>query len=141
MKFFLAVFVICAVAYSQAQAPMGFYPGFPGQQAFAGVSPGQFYQTMILQKEAGKLLIRPDLPQDLRQRVLDIMTSAEQGLNKCNAPEATTGTGTGAATPTLPWMQIQCSALQMKLYKNQLKVIKNEANARAAAATAAMPSA
>ncbi|XP_073820477.1 uncharacterized protein [Musca autumnalis] len=149
MKLFLALLAICVMAYVQAQPPMGMYSGFPG--SFAGVSPGQFYQTMVLQKEAGKLLVRPDLPDDLRQRVMDTMTSSEQALNKCNAPaEPATGTaaaattGTDAATtgPAIPpWMQIQCSALQMKLYKNQLKAIKNEANARAIAATAAVPAA
>ncbi|XP_061391019.1 uncharacterized protein LOC133326383 [Musca vetustissima] len=138
MKSFVAVLVICALAYTQAQAPAaaGLYPGFPS--SFAGLSPAQFYQSLVLQKEAGKLLVRPDLPEDLRQRVFDTMARAEQSLNQCSGtPDAAAAApGAAPATPTLPWVQIQCSALQMKIYKNQLKVIKSEANARAMAATA-----
>ncbi|XP_073820476.1 uncharacterized protein [Musca autumnalis] len=142
MKLFLALLAICATTYAQALPPVGMYSGFPA--SFAGVSPGQFYQTMILQKEAGKLLVRPDLPDDLRQRVMETMARTEQALNKCNAPaEPATTVATGPSTAAaaagpviLPWMQIQCSALQMKLYKSQLKAIKYEANARAIAARA-----
>lgn len=95
---------------------------------FAGLSPGQFFQSIVIQSEAEKLLVNPDLPEDLRQRVLDSMANSEQAFNNC------------AITPTLPWMQIRCSALQLQKSKNELKVIENEATARAqAAANTALP--
>lgn len=94
---------------------------------FGGLSPGQFFQTIVLEAEAGKLLSRPDLPEDLRQRVLDTMANAEQGFNNCS----TIG--------TLPWLQIRCAALQLQKSKNELKVIENEAIARAQAAATAAP--
>lgn len=102
---------------------------FGMKSAFGGIPPGQFFQTIVLQSEAEKLLINPDLPEDLRQRVLDTMTNAEQGFSNCG----TTG--------TLPWMQIRCSALQLQKSKNELKAIDNEATARAQAAAASTVSA
>lgn len=94
---------------------------------FAGLSPGQFFQTIVLQFEAEKLLINPDLPEDLRERVLDSMANAEQGFNNCST------------LVTLPWMQIRCSVLQLQRSKNELKAIENEAAARAQAVTGAGP--
>lgn len=99
------------------------------QAAFGGLSPGQFFQSVILQAEADKLLTDPDLPEDLRQRVLDTVANAEAGFNNCST------------LATLPWIQIRCSALQLKQSKNELKAIENEAIARAQAAAAASTSA
>ncbi|KAI8130694.1 hypothetical protein FF38_02738 [Lucilia cuprina] len=125
MKLTLIFLVICALGFSQAQLNLGLNLG--PKAGFAGLSPGQFFQNIVLQSEAEKLLVNPDLPDDLRQRVLDSMANAEQGFNNCST------------AVTLPWMQIRCSALQLQRSKNELKAIENEATARAQAAANAAP--
>ncbi|XP_013113753.1 uncharacterized protein LOC106091688 [Stomoxys calcitrans] len=120
MKFICVVVLACALGLSQGQLNFGM--NFGMKSAFGGIPPGQFFQTIVLQSEAEKLLVNPDLPEDLRQRVLDSMSNAEEGFNNCG----TTG--------TLPWMQIRCSALQLQKSKTELKAIENEATARAQAA-------
>lgn len=111
----------------QAQLNVGLALG--SKPGFAGLSPGQFFQNVVLQAEAGKLLANPDLPEDLKQRVLDTMANAEEGFNSCST------------LVTLPWMQIRCSALQLQKSKNELKAIENEATARAQAAATSSTSA
>ncbi|KAM7361115.1 uncharacterized protein ACRADG_009940 [Cochliomyia hominivorax] len=123
MKIVLILLGICAVGFTQAQLNLGL--GLGPKVGFAGLTPGQFFQSVVLQSEAEKLLVRPDLPEDLRQRVLDTMTNAEQSFNNCST------------AVTLPWMQIRCSALQLQISKNELKAIENEANARAQAVATA----
>ncbi|XP_075163927.1 uncharacterized protein LOC142236554 [Haematobia irritans] len=125
MKFLVVLGLVCALGLSQAQMNygmgMGMGFGMGMKTPFAGMLPGQFFQTVVLQSEAGKLLLSPDLPEDLRQRVLDTVTLAEEGFANCSAPGA------------LPWMQIRCSAFQLQKSKNELKAIENEALLRAQA--------
>ncbi|TMW41699.1 hypothetical protein DOY81_013222, partial [Sarcophaga bullata] len=67
---FSGLAICCALGYTQAQLGLGAGFGLGPKTGFGGLSPGQFFQTIVLEAEAGKLLTRPDLPEDLRQRVL-----------------------------------------------------------------------
>lgn len=93
---------------------------------FGGLSPATFFQVVVLQSEAEKLLSKPDLPEDLRQRALEVMANANEGFESCNTPTV------------LPWLQIRCASMQMSVVKNQLKAIDAEATARALAAATAL---
>lgn len=105
---------------AQFNAP-GMGSGMGMAMPFGGLSPAYFFQVVVLQAEAEKLLSKPDLPEDLRQRAMDVMSNAGEAFETCNT------------LTVLPWMQIRCASTQMKLVKNQLKAIENEATARATA--------
>uniref|UniRef100_A0A1A9W5T5 Uncharacterized protein n=1 Tax=Glossina brevipalpis TaxID=37001 RepID=A0A1A9W5T5_9MUSC len=140
MKFALALLFVCALAGSQAQyvpganpgmgmgmgmgAGMGMGMGMP-PSPFGGLSAGYFFQVVVLQTEAEKLLSKPDLPEDLRQRVMDILSNSGEAFDSCST------------VAPLPWLQIRCASMQMKTIKNQLKAIEAEATARAQLAASA----
>lgn len=109
----------------QAQLNLGLGLGI----ARAGPPPPQFFQNVILNAEAQKVLVTPGLPADLQQRVQDTLSNSESGFNNCGT------------VSTLPWFQMRCVALQLSKSKAELKAIDDEAKARAQAAATAEASA
>lgn len=105
------------------QVPLSFDQMFAAKTGFAGLHPGKFFRTIVLQSEAEKLLANPDLTDDLRLRVLDSMANAEQRFNGCSSPDM------------MPWMQIRCSSLQLAVSKKELKAIENELTSKTATAS------
>jgi len=123
----IAFLIVCAFALAQGQVNVGSGLGIGGIGGIAGLGfpTSQFFQDIVLQAEAQKLLIQSGLPEDLRQRVADVLANAETGFNNCNT------------IATLPWIRIRCVMLQLQKSKNELKAIEDEALARAATTTAA----
>ncbi|XP_017084726.2 uncharacterized protein LOC108117065 [Drosophila eugracilis] len=93
---------------------------------FGGISISSFFQTIVLQREAERLLSQPNFPTDLSERVLEVVANSEESINGCS-------------NVTLPWLQIRCAKPLLTTAKNQLKVIDDEWQARLAAATTASP--
>jgi len=91
---------------------------------FGGFSISVFFQSLVLQKEADKLLSQPNFPADLAERVQSTLDAAQLGFANCD-------------TAILPWMQIRCIKPTLTLAKNELKAIDDEWQARLAATTAA----
>ncbi|EDW15089.1 uncharacterized protein LOC6573560 [Drosophila mojavensis] len=96
----------------------------PAAAPFGGFSVSSFFQSIVLQKEADRLLNQPNFPADLSERVLDVLANAELAFANCN-------------TATLPWLQIRCVKPALTTAKNDLKLIDDEWQARLAATTAA----
>lgn len=94
-----------------------------------GPPPPQFFQNVILNAEAQKVLATSSLPADLQQRVQDTLNNSETGFNNCST------------VSVLPWFQMRCVALQLSKSKAELKAIDDEANVRAQAAATAEASA
>ncbi|ALC46057.1 CG14292 [Drosophila busckii] len=96
----------------------------PPAPTFGGFSVTAFFQSVVLQKEAEKLLNQPNFPADLAERVQDVMTNTQTSFANCG-------------TAVLPWMQIRCIKPILMAAKNELKAIDDEFQARLAATTAA----
>ncbi|KAH8308256.1 hypothetical protein KR059_009198 [Drosophila kikkawai] len=97
-------------------APVG--PSAP----FGGASISSFFQSIVLQREAERLLSQPGFPADLAERVQDVVANSEEAISSCN-------------NATLPWLQIRCVKPLLTASKNQLKAIDDEWQARLAAAS------
>ncbi|XP_037954808.1 uncharacterized protein LOC119685011 [Teleopsis dalmanni] len=107
----LVIVFVCALAFTQAQNSF----------VFTGYPPVQFFNDVILQSQAQKLLATPGFPLDLHQRVEEILTNSEEEIKNCDN--------------TIPfWFTMRCLSLAVKKSSNQLKEIENEFNARLAAA-------
>ncbi|XP_017041022.1 uncharacterized protein LOC108087947 [Drosophila ficusphila] len=89
---------------------------------FGGASISSFFQAIVLQREAERLLSQPDFPTDLAERVQEVVASSQEAISGCD-------------NVTLPWLQIRCVKPLLSTAKNQLKVIDDEWQARLAAAT------
>ncbi|XP_064549742.1 uncharacterized protein LOC135436174 [Drosophila montana] len=92
--------------------------------AFGGFSVSAFFQSIVLQKEADRLLNQPDFPADLAERVEQVLADAAVGFANCT-------------NATLPWLQIRCVKPALTAAKNELKLIDDEWQARQAATTTA----
>ncbi|KAH8383438.1 hypothetical protein KR009_008614 [Drosophila setifemur] len=103
-------------------------PVTPVAPPFGGASISTFFQTVVIQREAERLLAQPDFPADLSERVLEVVASAEEASSNCN-------------NAVLPWLQIRCVKPLLTTAKGQLKTIDDEWQARLAAATSAVPAA
>ncbi|XP_034487082.1 uncharacterized protein LOC117791437 [Drosophila innubila] len=100
-------------------------PAAPAAAAgFGGFSISVFFQSVVLQREAERLLAQPDFPADLAERVQNALDKAQLGFANCD-------------TAILPWLQIRCVKPTLTLAKNELKAIDDEWQARLAATTAA----
>ncbi|XP_016959864.1 uncharacterized protein LOC108031159 [Drosophila biarmipes] len=95
---------------------------------FGGASISSFFQSIVLQREAERLLSQPDFPTDLAERVQDVVATSQESISGCN-------------NATFPWLQIRCVKPLLTNAKNQLKLIDDEWQARLAAATTASPAA
>ncbi|XP_017104830.1 uncharacterized protein [Drosophila bipectinata] len=94
---------------------------------FGGASISTFFQSVVIQREAERLLAQPDFPADLSERVQDVVANSQEAIANCN-------------NATLPWLQIRCVKPLLTSAKSQLKTIDDEWQARlAAAATTAAP--
>ncbi|KAL7727120.1 hypothetical protein ACLKA6_016082 [Drosophila palustris] len=102
-------------------------PAAPAAAGFGGFSISVFFQSVVLQREAERLLAQPNFPEDLAQRVQDTLDKAQLGFANCD-------------TAILPWLQIRCVKPTLTLAKNELKAIDDEWQARLAASTTAAPS-
>ncbi|XP_004534236.1 uncharacterized protein LOC101456777 [Ceratitis capitata] len=118
MKFLISFVLFCCVAAANAQLNLGLGLGI----GRPGPPPPDFFLNVILTAEAQKVLVTPDLPADLQQRVQDTLNNSELGFNSCSTMS------------TLPWIQMRCVALQLSKSKAELKAIEDEAKARAEAA-------
>ncbi|XP_039948229.1 uncharacterized protein LOC126767658 [Bactrocera neohumeralis] len=125
MKFLVILALFCAIVAVKAQLNLGLGLGI----GRAGPPPPEFFQNVILNAEAQKVLATPSLPADLQQRVQDTLSNSQSGLNNCST------------LTTLPWFQMRCVALQLSKSKAELKAIDDEAKARAQAAATAEASA
>ncbi|XP_053947278.1 uncharacterized protein LOC129238827 [Anastrepha obliqua] len=119
MKLLLIFLIVSGVVAAKAQLNLGLGLGIGIGRL--GPPPPEFFQNVVLNSEAQKLLATPDLPADLQQRVLDTMSSSELGFTSCST------------VTTLPWFQMRCVALQLSKSKAELKAIDDEAKARAQA--------
>ncbi|EDW58634.1 uncharacterized protein [Drosophila virilis] len=116
-----------AVGPAGAAAPAA--PAAPAAAApFGGFSVSAFFQSIVLQKEADRLLNQPDFPADLAERVENVLADAALGFANCT-------------NATLPWLQIRCVKPALTNAKNELKLIDDEWQARQAASTTAAPAA
>jgi len=93
---------------------------------FGGASISSFFQSIVLQREAERLLSQPGFPTDLAERVQDVVAGSQESISGCN-------------NATLPWLQIRCVKPLLTNAKNQLKLIDDEWQARLAASTTASP--
>lgn len=109
-----------------AAAPAAGAP--PAAAPFGGFSVSAFFQSIVLQKEADRLLSQPNFPADLQDRVQATLETAETGFVNCN-------------TATLPWLQIRCVKPALTAAKNELKAIDDEWQARLLASSTAAPAA
>ncbi|XP_036325194.1 uncharacterized protein LOC118738375 [Rhagoletis pomonella] len=122
MKFVLLFFLVSGFVAAKAQLSLGLGLGLGIGRA--GPPPPEFFQNVVLNAEAQKLLTTPgELPADLQQRVQDTLGNAELGFNSCST------------VSTLPWFQMRCVALQLSKSKAELKAIDDEAKVRAQTAT------
>ncbi|EDV48550.1 uncharacterized protein LOC6553881 [Drosophila erecta] len=87
---------------------------------FGGASVSSFFQSIVLQREAERLLSQPDFPTDLAERVQDVVATSQESISGCD-------------NTTLPWLQIRCVKPLLTTAKNQLKAIDDEWQARLAA--------
>ncbi|XP_030370661.1 uncharacterized protein LOC115621218 [Scaptodrosophila lebanonensis] len=91
---------------------------------FAGLSIPVFFQSIVLQREAERLLTQVGFPTDLTERVQDVVADTQEGFAGCQTPGS------------LPWLQIRCVKPLLTAAKDQLKLIDDEWQARQAAAAA-----
>ncbi|SPP82640.1 uncharacterized protein LOC117585022 [Drosophila guanche] len=91
---------------------------------FGGASISSFFQSVVLQREAERLLSQPNFPTDLAERVQDVVANSQETIAGCSTPA------------TLPWLQIRCVKPLLTNAKNELKLIDDEWKARQAAAAA-----
>ncbi|XP_022230181.2 uncharacterized protein LOC111079339 [Drosophila obscura] len=94
---------------------------------FGGASISSFFQSVVLQREAERLLSQPNFPTDLAERVQDVVANSQETIAGCSTPA------------TLPWLQIRCVKPLLTSAKNELKLIDDEWQARQLAAAAAAP--
>ncbi|EDW24365.1 GL24111 [Drosophila persimilis] len=95
---------------------------------FGGASISSFFQSVVLQREAERLLSQPNFPTDLAERVQDVVANSQETIAGCST------------TATLPWLQIRCVKPLLTSAKNELKLIDDEWQARqTAAASPAAP--
>ncbi|EDW83220.1 uncharacterized protein Dwil_GK22438 [Drosophila willistoni] len=88
---------------------------------FGGASVSTFFQSVVLQREAERLLSQPNFPSDLADQVLEVVASSEESIANCG-------------NVALPWLQIRCVKPLLNTAKNQFKVIDDEFKARQTAA-------
>ncbi|XP_068156454.1 uncharacterized protein [Drosophila tropicalis] len=91
---------------------------------FGGASVSTFFQSVVLQREAERLLSQPNFPSDLADRVLEVVASSEESIANCG-------------NAALPWLQIRCVKPLLNTAKNQFKVIDDEFQARQTASSPA----
>uniref|UniRef100_A0A1Q3FRG6 Putative conserved secreted protein n=1 Tax=Culex tarsalis TaxID=7177 RepID=A0A1Q3FRG6_CULTA len=102
--------------FEGAQFVPNFCPPFPGEK----------YRTKTLQQVDG-LTVDPSLPEDLRQRSVQLRSSAVAGFDRCDELAQ-------VCNPLVIKQRFVCYSTQKKETEADVKVVKDEAKARARAA-------